>query len=308
MSTITSLPVVGIALAVLSAALLSVGNMLQARGVSQRANAGQTLSAGQFWGLIRTPVWLIGTVLYVLSILVQLGALAFAPLMVVQPVGVVALVFSSLLAAWTTKRAPSRREVLSIALCVVSLSAFVTVAAVVSRQTTITDGQLIAVLVVLGVVLALVGSGTAAVRLWRRGHRVAPIVFVILGGVFSAFVATLGKTVILRIQTMLHGHDFAIDSANFLTLGCVAGIVVAGGLSIYYVQTAHTGNSPQVVVGGLTVIDPFVAVVLGITVLQEAAGAPLWSIPVFLLAGAGAVAGVLSLAKSPPTAISGPGQ
>lgn len=301
MTTLTSLPVVGIVLALLSAALLSVGNMLQARGVNRQVGA-EALKAGDFLSLARSPVWLGGTALYMLSIVVQLTALAFAPLIVVQPVGVAALVFASLLAAWTARRLPARREVLSILLCVVSLAVFVTVAALVSRQNPITAAQLIAVLVVLGVVLAITGAGAALIRASRS--KVAPIVFVILGGVFSAFVATLGKTVILRVQTELHDHDFRIDAANLLTLGCIVGIAVAGLLSIYFVQTSHTDNSAQVVVGGLTVIDPFVAVILGITVLNEAAGAPLWSMVVFVIAGAGAVAGVLLLSRVPAGAAS----
>ena len=43
---------------------------------------------------------------------------------------------------------------------------------------------------------------------------------------------------------------------------------------------------------GLTVIDPLIAVAIGIAVLGEASNAPLWAIPVWALAGAIAVYGV----------------
>lgn len=243
---------------------------------------------------MRQPVWLAGTALFALAILAQLAALAFAPLIVVQPVGVVALVFSSLLAARLSKTTPSAREVSSIAVCVLSLGVFVTVAATVSTQSTITDAQLISVLVVLGAALIV----TAAAVALRRGRGIHPLALVILGGVFSGFVATLGKTVILRIQTAVAGHDYRLDDTNLLTIACVVGIAVSGALSIVLVQTAHAVNRPQVVVAGLTVVDPFVAVVLGVTVLHEAAGAPAWSVPVFLAAGVGAMWGVWSLARA----------
>lgn len=295
--TIASFPVLGIALAVLSAALLTLGNHFQSRGVAARAAAGSgSLGASQAWALVREPVWLLGSALFGVAILVQLGALAFAPLIVVQPVGVVALVFASLLTAWITKTAPNIREVVSIAVCVVSLGIFVTVAASVSQQTTITDGQLIAVLIVLLVVLAL----TFGLLVLRRGRRVPPVAFVLLGGLYSGFVATLGKTVILRVQTAIHHHDFRIDDTNLLTIACLAGIAVAGALSIYVVQVAHTVNKPAVVVAGLTVVDPFVAVILGITILDEAANAPLWSFFVFAATGAAAMWGVWSLARKAP--------
>ncbi len=294
--TITSFPILGIALAVLSAALLTLGNYLQSRGVGQRAgSANEGLGVSQLWALLRTPVWLAGSALFGLAILAQLVALAFAPLIVVQPVGVVALVFASILTAVVHRRLPHRREVLSILVCVVSLSAFVWVAASVSRQTTITDAQLIAVLAVLAVVLV----ASITTLLLRRGRGIPPVVYVALGGLYAGFVATLGKTVILRIQTAIVAGDDTLDDANLLTIACALGIVVAGALSIYFVQTAHAVNPPQVVVAGLTVIDPFVAVVMGLTVLQEAVGAPLWSYGVFVVAGAGALWGVWSLASVP---------
>jgi len=293
--TIASFPVLGILLAVLSAALLTLGNHFQSRGVAARTAAGSgSIGVSQAWGLVREPVWLAGSALFGLAILVQLGALTFAPLIVVQPVGVIALVFASLLTAAVTKRAPNVREVAAIAVCVLSLGAFVAIAAAVSEQTTITDAQLIAVLIVLLVVLAV----TFAALVIRRSRRMPPVVFVLLGGLYAGFVATLGKTVILRVQTAFALQDYSLDDRNLLTIACGVGIVVAGALSIYFVQTAHTVNNPQVVVAGLTVVDPFVAVVLGITVLQEAANAPLWSFFGFAVTGAAAMAGVWWLAHT----------
>lgn len=294
MTTLDSFPVLGIALAVLSSLFLTLGNHLQSIGVERAFARIVTNGLGRVLALVRNPIWLAGSVLFALAILVQLAALVFAPLMVVQPVGVAALVFASLLTAAVTKRAPRWNEIVSIAVCVVSLGIFVTVAAAVSAQRPITDAQLLAVLIVLLVVLALAFGWLAARR--RRG--IPPVTFVVFAGLFSGFVATLGKTVILRIQTALHDHSFGIDATNALTVACVAGIAVSGALSIWFVQTAHTVASPQVVVAGLTVVDPFVAVVLGITVLNEAAGAPWWSFLVFAATGAAAMWGVWSLARA----------
>lgn len=295
--TLTSLPIIGIALAVLSAALLTVGTFLQSRGVSDRQGEGSGLSALQVLSLARSPRWLIGSVLFGLAILAQMAALVFAPLMVVQPVGVVALVFAALLTAIVARAWPRRREIIAITVCVVSLAVFVAVAAAVTTQSTITSGQLLAMLLVLVVVLVLTG----VLFLARRHRRLPPVVYVLLGGAFAGFVATLGKTVILRVQTALTHPEAGLDEANILTIACVLGIAAAGGLSIFFVQTAHTVNTPQVVVGGLTVVDPTVAVVLGIAVLGEAVGAPPWAFVVFAVAGAGAVWGVWSLAGESET-------
>lgn len=290
--TLTSFPIIGIVLAVLSAAMLTLANFLQSRGVGRTASGAPQMGAARFGRLVRDPVWLGGSALFGVAILLQLAALAFAPLMVVQPVGVVALVFASLLTAIVTKTAPNLREIAAIAVCVSALAVFVSVAAAVSVQTTITNAQLGAVMIVLLVVLAATFTGLALFR-----GRIAPVVYVVLGGLYAGFVATLGKTVILRIQTAFADRDATLDETNLLTIACAIGIAVAGSLSIWFVQTAHTVNSPQVVVAGLTVVDPTVAVVLGITVLQEAANAPPWSFAVFVIAGAAAMIGVWSLAR-----------
>ncbi len=290
--TIASSPLLGIALALASAAILAFGNMMQSRGV--QAAAPGPFGTTQFVGLLRSRPWLAGTALLLVAMLLQLASLTFAPLIVVQPVGVAALVFASLLTAYTARAWPSRAEVRAITTSVVGVGAFVTVAAMVSTQRPIRDEQLLAVLIALAVVLV----AALVITVVRRGRRVPPVLLVIVGGVFSGFVATLGKTVILRVQTALVAHDYRIDQSNLLTLGCLLGIAVSGSLSIYLVQTAHTVNSPEVVVAGLTVIDPFVAVVLGITILGEATDAPAWSMFAFAAAGAVAIWGVLDLARA----------
>jgi drug/metabolite transporter (DMT)-like permease len=68
------------------------------------------------------------------------------------------------------------------------------------------------------------------------------------------------------------------------------------------VQTAYSSGPPDLVVAGLTVIDPLVAVSIGIIVLGEAADAPLWAVLAFVIAGAVAIFGVVSLARHHPQA------
>lgn len=290
--TIESLPIAGIALAAAGATILAFGNQFQDDGVTSVSKGGE-LGAGQLTGLLRSKTWLFGTLLLGVAILFQLASLTVAQLIVVQPVGVLALVAATLITAFRLKKRPSIPTVRAIVLCVVGVGVFVTVASLVAKQTAITEAKLIAILIVLSVVLAIILVAHLTLR--RRG--MPPIFSVIAGGVLSGFVVTLGKTVILRVQTALAG-GFAIDEANVLTGGCVLAILVAGGLSIYFVQTAHATSSPEVVVAGLTVIDPFVAVILGITVLGEAAGAPLWAVAIFVVAGAVAVFGVFALSRA----------
>lgn len=307
---LASTPLLGITLAVGSAAVLAVGNLLQSRGINQLdANASPGAKKGGFLAavgrVLSSRIWVIGSILLLLSTVLQLGALTFAPIMVVQPVGVSALVFTALFTTIVTRKRPAKAVSRAIVTCVIGVAGFVTISALVSTQKAISDQQLVEILVVLLVVLAV----AALMFVLGRTRRPPAITWVLLGAVFSSFVATLGKTVIMRVQTALQAHDYRLDEGNLLTIGCLIGIGVAGLLSIYFVQRAHTDNRPDVVIAGLTVVDPGIAVILGIVILHEASSAPVWSFFALAAAGAVAVAGVISLARaeSPPSGVTAAG-
>ncbi|MBL3698206.1 multidrug DMT transporter permease [Leucobacter luti] len=282
----------GIALAVLSAAALSFGNVWQSRGVKiATARKGD----GKFFlTVVKTPVWLLGTALYGVAILLQISSLTFAPLMLVQPIGVLALVFAVFLNPHFGGPKPTVAVYRAMGVCLVGVLGYVIIAAQVSEQRSITDAELVGVLLSLAAVLAVAGVSLAL----NRGKIRIPVVYVLLGGVFSAFVAALGKTVILRVQGIFAGHAFTLDSEGVLTLLCVIGIGIASALSMYFVQMAYTCNASDVVVAGTTVIDPAVSVVIGIVILHEAANAPPWSLIAIAVAGSIAVVGVLKLSKA----------
>jgi hypothetical protein len=113
----------------------------------------------------------------------------------------------------------------------------------------------------------------------------------VAAGVLYGFVATLAKAVIGRIVQ---------GDLEWLVLAGLAGLGIALALGASLVQKAHAGGSNELVVAGLTVIDPLVAVTLAITVLGEAANAPPLAFIGFLGAGAAAVAGVWIMSVHEP--------
>lgn len=301
--TLDSSAAIGIPLALVAAVLLAIGTQFQHRGVTMVDAASSTdaktgLSFAQLKALLARPSWVIGTLLLGLSIVLQLTSLAFAPLIVVQPLGAVALVITAIVNSRVTKVPLDRVSIRSIVICVTGIAAFVTIAAFVAKTHPITATQLITVLIILGVVLAVFVTLFILIR--RRAPR--PIFYVIAAGTLFGFVVTLAKVVIDRIRTII-ATDFEIGPADILTLLCLVGLVTAALLGTYFVQTAHSSNPPDLVVAGLTVIDPLVAVSIGIVVLGEAAGAPPWAIVAFALAGAAAIWGVISLSRHHPQAL-----
>ena len=287
----------GIPVALVGSVFLAVGAQLQQRGVAkvetQRSDGGRRgLGIRQLLALARRPSWLLGTVCLGLAILFQLFALFLAPLTVVQPLGALALVITAVLNARVTKVKLDGRAIRAIGLCVGGVGLFVVVAALTTSSLPIQEPQLIAIVVILTVVL--VGLGICFGLLRKRLPR---IFYVVAAGVLFGFVATLAKVLIGRIQTIVQAH-FQLVPADWLTVVCLAGLVAAAVLGTFFVQTAYSSGSPEVVVAGLTVIDPIVGVTIGVVVLGEAAHAPLWAGFVFVIAGLIAVFGVIQLSRS----------
>jgi len=290
-STIGGIPVVGIAIALIGSVFLSLGAQLQHRGVTQVEDSHGSgekagLSAGQVLRLLARPWWVLGTLMLGLAILFQLTSLGFAALIVVQPLGVVALVITALVNARVNHVQLDRKTWRAIALCVGGIAMFVTLAAFYATEHVLGGLQLVIVLGVLTGILAILG---AAFAIWRK--RVGALFYILGAGVLYGFVATLAKAVINRLGN---------GNFEWLTVLCLVAMLAAAALGGYFVQTAYSVGSPDLVIAGLTVVDPLVAVLIGITVFGEASNVPLWVMIVWIVAAGIAVYGVFELARHHP--------
>lgn len=286
---------IGIPLALLGAVFMSFGAQYQHRGVQKveriTATSGTAgLTGGQLVNLLRRPSWVAGTVMLGLAIVCQLAAMSFAPLILVQPIGAISLVITTLLNARISGHKPTGRSITAIVLCIVGIFIFVTIAAFYATDTGVTDQQLVTVLIILAVVIVLLGGGW----LWFR-QRASALFYIVAAGVIYGFVATLAKVVISRIQA----GDF-----EWLTLICLVALIAGTAVGAYFVQTAYASGPPDLVIAGLTVVDPIVAILIGLTVLHEADGAPWGAYVGFVVAGALAVIGVFQLARHHPQIVS----
>ena len=297
-SAIGGIPVVGILIALIGAVFLSLGAQFQHRGVEkveERHGSGAKagLSVRQLMYLLARPSWVVGTVMLGLAIVFQLTSLAFAPLIVVQPVGAVALVITAIVNARFTGVKIQGPVLRAIAFCVGGIGIFVTVAAFVAEEQIVGETQLVVILSILGGVILLLALTFAFAR-----KRAGALFYIVAAGVLYGFVATLAKVVINRLGNLMAG--LVGGEFEWLTIGCVVALIAATALGAYFVQTAYSLGSPDLVIAGLTVVDPLIAVAIGIAVLGEAANAPLWAIPVWAFAAALAVYGVFQLAKHHP--------
>ena len=289
--SLTPYQAVGIPIALLGAVFLSLGAQFQHSGVSsvERTHGSGNkagLSVRQLMRLLGRPAWVVGTVMLGLAIVLQLTSLGFAPLIVVQPLGALALVITAIVNSRATKVRLDHRSIRAIALCVGGVGLFVTIAAFTATEQPIDEPQLLIILAMLGGITAVLAVAFGILR-----KRFGAIFYILAAGVLYGFVATLAKVVINRVRT---------EQFDLLTLLCVVVLLAATALGAYFVQTAYSVGSPDLVIAGLTVVDPLVAVAIGIVVLGEASQAPLWAVIAFVISGIIAVFGVFQLAKHHP--------
>lgn len=286
-SGLTSRQWIGIPLALCGAVMMSLGALYQHRGVTKveaaTSDAATGLSIQQIARLFRRPSWVIGTLMLGCAVVLQLGSLAFSPIIVVQPLGVVSLVLTTFLTMRATGIPFSRVKWLGLAMCVAGVGSFVTVAAFNARERVITQDEL---LTVFGVLAVIVVAYTVLFAMLRR--RFKAIFYIVGAGVVYGFVSTLAKVTINRIQN---------DNFEWLTLVCLVSLLAGTVVGAYFVQTAYASGPPDMVIAGLTVIDPIVAVTIGVVVLREADGAPWPAFVAFLLCGIVAVMGVFVLER-----------
>ena len=80
----------------------------------------------------------------------------------------------------------------------------------------------------------------------------------------------------------------------------VAGLSTAGLFGSALVQRAYVKSTPDVVMAGLTVIDPIVAVTIGALLLHEFHNTQPWAVLLSVCAAALAILGVWRLAVTHP--------
>jgi hypothetical protein len=277
-----------ILLAAMGAIALAFGAQLQndAVGDEKKNRAKGALNFKQMRSLLARPRWLSGTALMGVAIVFQLAALGLAPIIVVQPIGAIALVITSLVNARVTKTKLSKATIVAVALCTGGIGAFVAMASGVAKEIKLTDDRLREVLFVLVAILAVFG-----VLFIFFARRINALTYILGAGVLYGFVATLAKVVIQRI----YQGDF-----EWLTLLCLIGLIAAVALGGWFVQNAYASGPPDLVIAGLTVIDPLVAVSIGIVILGEAQQADVSAMLGFGLSAIVAVAGVYLLSKVHP--------
>ena len=282
---------IAISLSLLAAVALAFGAQFQNDSVTKNSDkkVGEKTGVG-FRNLLKLfgdKRWLTGMSFLTTGAVLQITALTMAPLIVVQPIGALALVITSLLNARATKTPITRATWIAIGICTTGIAVFVALATTIGDdQRSLTDGDLVSLLVVISAVLAVFGALFMATR-----KRATALNYILGAGVLYGFGIVFIKAVIQRV---------AQGNVEWLTISCVAAAIGAIILGAWFVQNAYASGPPDLVIAGLTVIDPMVAISIGMVILGEASNASPLNMMVFILSGATAALGVWMLSKVHP--------
>ncbi|KEI45500.1 membrane protein [Saccharopolyspora rectivirgula] len=277
------------ALAVALAALGALGYALGARlqhAAVQHTMDDNGLGLRNQAQLVRNGRWLFGLIALGAGTLLHVCALGLAPLSVVQPVGAIALPITVLLSLrdrGVTLAGLGRNVLLAVVAATGGVAAFVLLAARSAQATPVgAEEQLVATQIVAVAVLVL--GGLAALS--RSNLRC--VLFAAACAVCYGYVSLLMRAVTLQVGTV------PLLEINPLPL---LGVVVAVVVGAWLLQHGYASGPPDLVVACMTVIDPLVAVGLGIGLLGEADNVTAATAAGEALCALVACAGVFALAR-----------
>ena len=269
-----------IALAAAGACCFAVAAWMQQAGVYAAAGPDGLRLEG-WLRVLRVPRWMSGFALTTVGAGLHACALGLAPLVVIQPVGIVAIAMTTVLAVRSADGALTRATGLAVAASTIGVGLFVTLAAQRPTVPALPPGvELRTALMTAAVIagLGLVGAVT--------GDRIRCLAYA--AGTAYGLVSVCVHAIAVDVRL---GGIAAVHPAT------VVGLLAALPVGMWFVQHAYASGPPQVVVACQTVIDPMLGVAVGLGLLGEADGLTRMAAMGLVGCACLAVAGVVLLAR-----------
>ncbi|WP_199432324.1 DMT family transporter [Qaidamihabitans albus] len=274
--------------AVLAAAAFGLTGALQHRAARQTDISG-TVSFELVLLLLRHPLWLASLLANGLGIALQWLALSTAPLVMVQPLLVTALVFAVISSSILRRHRPDRVVLFGSGLCVAGLTAFFLLARPTGGNDTLALGEVLPLAG--GLALVLAGCIAAAVR---YPGRIRVLALATATGVLYGVTAGLAK---LAAGDLRHGVPALLTNWHFY-------LVLACGISGFVLnQNAfRVGVALAPALAVIVALDPLVSIGVGALWLGERLHGSPGAIAGQVLALAVLLGGITLLSRRAPQA------
>lgn len=276
-------------LAVLAACANAASSVLQ-RKANRDVPAKQNLSWRLIWSLFHQPVWFAGIAAVCAGFLLQATALGFGELATVEPVLIIELPLTLIIASRMFGHHMRSREWLSAAAMTIGLGGLLFLLSPTAGRSGHVPwyGWFLGVGLNLVLVAGLVALGQRGSVQGSGGAYRAALLGVAGGSAFGLTAALMkGMT-----RTFSHGL------VDLFTSWEIYGMVAAGLLGVFLVQSALNAGGLIAAQPGLTLSDPVISVLWGVFAFHEQVRGGWYVLPEVVAA---AIVGgaVLALARSP---------
>jgi hypothetical protein len=278
-----------ITFAVLGALCSAIGAQLQHQGVRSETQD-KNLGLRGIGRLVHNRKWLLGVAVLTACAILQILALALAPVTIVAPIVVLALPAVAMLNARASGTHLDAPATIAIIASTLGVAVFVAIASVRASARSFPDSAVLLACQIVGATVVLFG----VVGAWRKG--ITRCVMLATGaGAAYGLVSVLVRDVTYSFQTTGFGGVSPLSATA---------LVAAFAVGSWFIQLAYASGPPDIVVGCQTVLSPMVATAIAIALLDETTDAGGLT-GIGLIAGALiAVFGVILLARHHPEATS----
>jgi drug/metabolite transporter (DMT)-like permease len=266
---------------------LATGLALAAAVAFGLGSAAQQRAAAKAPGgnrLVREPRWLGGVLGVGAGLALQVGALAFGPVALVQPLGVAGVLVAALAAGQGQARAAAP----GVLACAAGLAAFLLLARPAAAPPGVppVGGSAVA----LGAAL-LVAVAAAAVVAARRDGAARAVALTVAAG--ACYGVSAGMLRVVASQVRVGGAGAALEN------GALYAAALIGPVGFVLSQLAfRAARSAAPVLAVLTTVDPLVAVAVGVCWLGERIALAPAALAGELLAAAVVVAGIAVVVRA----------
>jgi drug/metabolite transporter (DMT)-like permease len=244
-----------IVLGLVSAVLFAVGNVVEQR-VASRAPDAEQLRPRLLIRLLRNARWRAGFLSDVGGYGAQAAALGFGALLLVAPLVAFGLLFSLLIEARLDRQRLTAGELTSAIMLCSGVGVFLGVGDPSGGRAVVPASRWAPVAIVVGgaVVLCVIA------RRWPRGARKATI-FGCASGITFGVNAAVTKTVVHVIGDRGVLHVFARWELYALAVLSIGGFLI--------IQSAFQAGSLKAALPAMEVMEPIVATIIGVVILEE---------------------------------------
>ena len=274
---------VSVLFALLTALFNGLASVLQ-RMAAATAPASKALRLSLFSYLIRRKVWLAGIGMVILASVCQATALATGPVALVQPIFIIELPFTLLVASRLAHRKLPRKTWWAVGLVTVALGAGLAAAAPSGGGTDASARVWAAALIVTGIFEAVVI--TVGVR--TRGNTRAAA-FALAAACGYALTATLLKSAVAALDQGI---------GPFFSTWQLYATAVAGVGALFLLQNALQAGSLVAVQPPLTLGDALISAAYGVTIYNEVVQTGGWLLVIEIAAVIAITLGCIQLSRS----------